>query len=188
MTELDTIVNENKDSSCFLLNLAVMMIRITLEKSLKENSQEKQSCEFYLKHIESFLDAPLEGGHEPPLNRQKVRSFFRYFLHASFSGGRFELESSDRRNARASFLESREVDASCWKSAQMVANESERDHSFPHSFVRAFAKGTKLLEPVSRTCLQNTGLETGFSAQNLNWLVDRFSRESNLRQESRTGF
>ena len=83
MTELDTIVNENKDSSCFLLNLAVMMIRITLEKSLKENSQEKQSCEFYLKHIESFLDAPLEG-HEPPLNRQKVRSFFSLFFTCQF--------------------------------------------------------------------------------------------------------
>jgi hypothetical protein len=151
MTELDTIVNENKDSSCFLLNLAVMMIRITLEKSLKENSQEKQSCEFYLKHIESFLDAPLEGGHEPPLNRQKVSFFCRYFLHASFSGGRFEFESSDRRNARASFLEYREVDASCRKSAQMVANEPERDHSFPHSFVRAFAKGKK----TSGTCLGN---------------------------------
>ena len=45
------------------------------EKSLKENSQEKQSCEFYLKHIEEFLDAALEG-YETPLNRQKVRSFF----------------------------------------------------------------------------------------------------------------
>lgn len=71
ITELDTIVNEHKDSSCYLLNLAVMMIRITLEKSLKENSQKRQSCEFYLKHIENFLDSPLEG-YETPLNRQKA--------------------------------------------------------------------------------------------------------------------
>jgi len=81
ITELDTIVNEHKDSSCYLLNLAVMMIRITLEKSLKENSQKRQSCEFYLKHIENFLDSPLEG-YETPLNRQKVSYFFLYFFYS----------------------------------------------------------------------------------------------------------